>query len=46
MFCSDPVSRLSMQIDPMPLLEQELAEMRAEEAGPAGDDAGAHGGAE
>ena len=38
MFSSDPVSRLSTQIDAVALLEQVVAEVRAEEAGAAGDD--------
>ena len=42
MFSSEPVSRLSTQITRWSLLEQVVAEMRAEEAGAAGDDGGCH----
>ena len=42
MFSSRPVSRLSTQIDLVPLGEAALAEVGAEEAGAAGDDDSLH----
>ena len=38
MLASEPVSRLSRQIDPVTASQQRFAEMRAEESGAAGDD--------
>ena len=42
MFASEPVSKLSTQIDAIASRQQVVAQMRAEEAGPAGDEACGH----